>query len=660
MNLAKLKDNKLLLYIILSTIFYTLSFASLPMTILCMIMVTFFIFTSNLEDGFCLFLYSISFSKSFYLFKIFYFYSFICVLYFVIKAFKLNYHDKWKTKSKKFKVIVSTCLIYLFVQPIITIFISFKGSNIADLATLFTFLLLFLFVYLISGKINVRKIVWVFSCGIIVSCMIAMIGFFSGYIDYSRIFMKEPDCYRFSGLTPHPNSLSRNCVLGLSLLLYLAYRSQKKIKYYSVMVVIGVLGAMTFSKAYALLVIVLFGYAFIYSFLTAKNKKVWWKGLLLLLTLMAVLLLVAMPYLETMLERFFIYGKDASWFNNITTGRVSIWGKFIDVLTSNPVYLIFGKSMMGILPVPTGAHLTYLALLYQYGLVGVTLFLIFIFMVFKNLKNHTGLSYLPLILILLSALSEDHIFIHIGYLYFGIALLALSSDKVKNVDRLKSCENSFFGEDLINYIYYQIYLFFKRFIDVCVSFVSLIILMVPMVIVGILVKVTSKGPVFFKDKRVGRYGKPIVVLKFRSMYDDAESKVEQLLTKEQYEMWKTERKVENDPRITKFGKFIRKTSIDELPQLINILKGDLSLVGNRPLSVIEHETHFTKEEQEQLNSKRPGLTGYWQVYGRSGVDFASGKRQEMYLHYAKKAGFWFDIKIFIMTFWVVITRKGAK
>ena len=121
-----------------------------------------------------------------------------------------------------------------------------------------------------------------------------------------------------------------------------------------------------------------------------------------------------------------------------------------------------------------------------------------------------------------------------------------------------------------------------------------------------------------------------------------------------------ERKVENDPRITKIGKFIRKTSLDELPQLINILKGDLSLIGNRPISKLEYDTHFTEDEKKELDKMRPGLTGYWQVYGRSGVHYDNGERQKMCLHYVRKAGFWLDVKIFFKTFWVVIFRRGAK
>ena len=206
----------------------------------------------------------------------------------------------------------------------------------------------------------------------------------------------------------------------------------------------------------------------------------------------------------------------------------------------------------------------------------------------------------------------------------------------------------------------QGYLFVKRGFDIVVSLIGLIVAGIPMLAVAVLVKITSKGPVFFKDKRVGKDGKEIKVYKFRSMYVDAESRLEQYLTKEQLEMWKTERKIENDPRITKIGKIIRKTSLDELPQLINILKGDLSLIGNRPISRLEYDTWFSEEEKKEIDTMRPGLTGYWQAYGRSDVTWQSGERQKMCMHYVKKPSIWFDIKIFFKTFVVVLFGKGAK
>ena len=204
------------------------------------------------------------------------------------------------------------------------------------------------------------------------------------------------------------------------------------------------------------------------------------------------------------------------------------------------------------------------------------------------------------------------------------------------------------------------YSFFKRAFDIFCSFLAIVVLSWFLLIMAILVKVTSKGPVLFKDKRVGRNGKEIKVYKFRSMYVDAESRLREYLTEEQYQNWLVERKIDNDPRITKLGKFIRKTSIDELPQLFNILKGDMSIVGPRPITKLEIDLNFTEEERKILLLARPGLTGYWQVYGRSDVDYASGERQRLELEYYSHRGFWFDIKLILLTVPAVLKSKGAK
>ena len=144
------------------------------------------------------------------------------------------------------------------------------------------------------------------------------------------------------------------------------------------------------------------------------------------------------------------------------------------------------------------------------------------------------------------------------------------------------------------------------------------------------------------------------------MYADAETRLKEYLTEEQYETWLKERKIDNDPRITKIGKFIRKTSIDELPQLFNILTGRISVVGPRPVTTMEIETNYAEEDKEVLLSMRPGLTGYWQVYGRSDVDYDSGERQRLELEYYRHRGFFFDLKIIFKTVGVVFKRKGAK
>jgi lipopolysaccharide/colanic/teichoic acid biosynthesis glycosyltransferase len=203
-------------------------------------------------------------------------------------------------------------------------------------------------------------------------------------------------------------------------------------------------------------------------------------------------------------------------------------------------------------------------------------------------------------------------------------------------------------------------LFNKRLFDMVLSLMAIVILSPLLVLIAILVKATSKGPVLFKDVRIGKKGKTIKVYKFRSMYVDAESRLKSYLTPEQYKSWLIDRKIDNDPRITKFGNFIRKTSLDELPQLFNIFFGSMSLVGPRPITERELMKNFTPAERSLILSVRPGLTGYWQVSGRSDADYDSGKRQALEIEYFSRRGFFFDLGILFKTIPAVLKRKGAQ
>lgn len=205
-----------------------------------------------------------------------------------------------------------------------------------------------------------------------------------------------------------------------------------------------------------------------------------------------------------------------------------------------------------------------------------------------------------------------------------------------------------------------LYEFFKRTADIVGSTLGIIVFSIPMLIVAICIKFNSKGPVLFKDKRVGKNGKIVNIYKFRSMYVDAEERLNEYLTPEQLEQWHKERKIDNDPRITKVGKFIRKTSLDELPQLFNIFIGNMSIWGNRPISKMELDTWYSEEQKQLLVKIKPGLTGYWQAYGRSDVTFESGERQKLDLVYIEKRSTWLDIKIFFRTIYIVLIGKGAK
>ena len=205
----------------------------------------------------------------------------------------------------------------------------------------------------------------------------------------------------------------------------------------------------------------------------------------------------------------------------------------------------------------------------------------------------------------------------------------------------------------------KIYSFFKRTFDIFSSFVMICLISWFLLILFIVQLFATKGHPIFSDKRIGRNGKEIKVYKFRSMYYDAETNIDKYLTPEQKEIWLRERKIDHDPRITKVGNFLRKTSLDELPQLFNILFGSLSVVGPRPITKKELE-NFNDEEKKMLLIAKPGLTGYWQVYGRSDVDFESGERQKLELEYLTKRGFWFDIGLIFKTIPAVLKHRGAK
>jgi exopolysaccharide biosynthesis polyprenyl glycosylphosphotransferase len=174
-----------------------------------------------------------------------------------------------------------------------------------------------------------------------------------------------------------------------------------------------------------------------------------------------------------------------------------------------------------------------------------------------------------------------------------------------------------------------------------------------MIAVAIIIKATSRGPVFFQQVRSGRNGRRFTMLKFRSMVLDAEQRQAQLMHLN--EMSGPVFKIRNDPRVTKIGGFIRKTSIDELPQLLNILWGDMSLVGPRPPLPSEVEQY--KPWQRRRLSVKPGLTGLWQVSGRNNVDFDEWMALD--LRYIDNWSLWLDTKILLRTLPAVLFRAGA-
>ena len=159
-----------------------------------------------------------------------------------------------------------------------------------------------------------------------------------------------------------------------------------------------------------------------------------------------------------------------------------------------------------------------------------------------------------------------------------------------------------------------IYRFFKRLFDFLGALLAFVILLPLMILIGLGVLIASRGPVLYRDCRMGKGGKPIKILKFRTMYADANDHPEKYFNVTQMQQWSKERKVDNDPRIVPFGNFLRKTSFDELPQLVNIIAGSMAIVGPRAITEDELKTYYKPEEQSIILSVRPGLTGYWQVH----------------------------------------------
>jgi len=176
------------------------------------------------------------------------------------------------------------------------------------------------------------------------------------------------------------------------------------------------------------------------------------------------------------------------------------------------------------------------------------------------------------------------------------------------------------------------------------------------IFVAAAVKLTDGGPVLYKAARIGKDGKPFYMYKFRTMRVDAD-KLENSLTPEELEKYKKEYKLENDPRVTGIGSILRRTSADELPQILNVIKNDMSLIGPRP--VLNEETLLYGKDRNTLLSVKPGLTGYWQAYARNDVGYSGGRRQEMELYYIKNRSLKLDAIVFFATIRRVLSGKGV-
>ena len=198
----------------------------------------------------------------------------------------------------------------------------------------------------------------------------------------------------------------------------------------------------------------------------------------------------------------------------------------------------------------------------------------------------------------------------------------------------------------------------KRLFDLIFSFAVLVFGAPLFILCAAAVKLSSPGPIFYAHSRIGREGKHFGCLKFRTMHTDAALHLQHLLASDPLLMqeWKTCYKLRFDPRITTVGKWLRKTSLDELPQFINVFKGDMSLVGPRPLTQDE-VTNYLKEKAEKILSVRPGLTTLWIVKGRN--RFTLHERIALEEHYIDNQSFWFDLRPIFQTALRMIFPKGA-
>lgn len=264
----------------------------------------------------------------------------------------------------------------------------------------------------------------------------------------------------------------------------------------------------------------------------------------------------------------------------------------------------------------------------------------------ENTEGSAAVQDAPAVLRVMETLAEMGITIH-----YQIPVPELSGARQKVLSQF----GRFYTVTYANRVVPVGQVLLKRMLDICGALAGCMILAILTLIAGPLIRLESPGPVFFAQKRVGRNGRIFKMYKFRSMYADAEERKKELMA--QNEMNGLMFKMENDPRITKIGRFMRRTSLDEFPQFINILKGDMSLVGTRPPTLDEF-AQYSPYHKKRL-SFRPGLTGMWQVSGRSDItDFEEIVRLDV--EYIDNWSFLLDIKILLKTVLQVFRGSGAK
>lgn len=191
------------------------------------------------------------------------------------------------------------------------------------------------------------------------------------------------------------------------------------------------------------------------------------------------------------------------------------------------------------------------------------------------------------------------------------------------------------------------YRFVKRAFDIAFSALVIAVLVIPVAILCLVIVIDSPGAPFFRQERIGKGGRPIRIWKLRTMVADAHENPGRYMTGEQLETWMREQKLDDDPRVTRVGRLLRRTSLDELPQFVNVLVGDLSVIGPRPVTL--EETYEFGDERGELLSVRPGITGWWQATERNAATWANGRRQELELYYVRHASLALDARVFALT-----------
>ena len=195
----------------------------------------------------------------------------------------------------------------------------------------------------------------------------------------------------------------------------------------------------------------------------------------------------------------------------------------------------------------------------------------------------------------------------------------------------------------------------KRILDFFFSIIIMVAFSPLFIIFYIIIYFTDFHDPIFTQTRIGRNGEKFRLIKFRTMKHDAEN-FTKYFTEEQMKKYRSEYKLERDPRITPIGRFLRRFSIDELPQFLNVIAGHMSIIGPRPLT--EKETYFFGDDRDELLSVRPGITGLWQVSGRNALTYDSGDRQRCELTYVRNFGFKMDCKVFFKTFREIFSGSG--